>query len=106
MMDYYGSIPKTTFAVADSLVQNLSEYPADYVLEMSRKLGVYKTTYSVSGWSVFHGPDWVKKMRDILIKETEDAKKNLAIVKIAVGSPDFPEDMEIAKQIASHLHLV
>jgi hypothetical protein len=106
MMDYYGSIPKTDFAVAESLVQNLSEYPEDYVVEMSKKLGVYDTTYSVSGWSVFHGPEWVKKIRNILIKETEDAKKNLAIVKIAVGTPDFPKDMEISKQIASHLTLV
>lgn len=103
MMDYYGSIPKTTYAVAESLVYHLAEYPEDYVVELSEKLGVYKTTYSVSGWSVFHGPEWVKKMRDILIKETEDAKKNLAIVKVAEGSPDFPRDMEILQQIVSHL---
>ena len=86
-----------------SILHHLAEYPEDYVVELSEKLGVYKTTYSVSGWNVFYGPDWVKEMRDILIKETVDAEKNLAIVKIAVGSRDFPEDMEIAKQIASHL---
>lgn len=103
-MDYYGSIPKTTYAVAESLVYHLAEYPEDYVVELSEKLGVYKTTYSVSGWSVFHGPEWVKKMRDILIKETADAEKKLAIVKVAVGSPDFPREMEILQQIASHIH--
>ena len=103
MMDYYGSITMTNKDIKASLLHHLAEYPEDYVVELSEKLGVYKTTYSVSGWSVFHGPEWVKKMRDILIKETEDAKKNLAIVKVAEGSPDFPEDIEIAKQIASHI---
>ena len=86
-----------------SILHHLAEYPEDYVVELSEKLGVYKTTYSVSGWNVFYGPDWVKELRDILLKETEDAKKNLAIVKVAEGSPDFPREMEILQQIASHL---
>ena len=103
MMDYYGSITMTNTDINASILHHLAEYPEDYVVELSEKLGVYKTTYSVSGWNVFYGPDWVKELRDILLKETEDAKKNLAIVKVAEGSPDFPEDMEIAKQIASHL---
>jgi hypothetical protein len=102
-MDYYGSITMTNKDIKASILHHLAEYPEDYVVELSEKLGVYKTTYSVSGWNVFDGPDWVKEMRDILLKETEDAEKNLAIVKVAVGSPDFPEDMEIAKQIAGHL---
>ena len=102
-MDYYGSIPKTTYAVAESLVYHLAEYPEDYVVKLSEKLGVYETTYYVTGWNVFHGPEWVQKMRDILIKETEEAKKKLVVAKVAIGSPDFPRDMNIARQIASHL---
>ena len=90
-----------------SILHHLSEYPEDYVVKLSEKLGVYKKTYSVSGWNVFHGPEWVQKMRDILIKETEDAKKKLVVAKVAVKFPDFPKDMNIARQIASHLqHLV
>ena len=124
MMDYYGSITMTNKDIKASILALFqahcdwvrdnrvwgchlpAEYPEDYVIKLSEKLGVYDKTYSVSGWSVFHGRDWVKKMRDILIKEFKDAEKNLAIVKVAIGSPDFPRDMEIARQIASHIQNV
>lgn len=107
MMDYYGSIPMTNKDIKASILHHLSDYPADYVVKLSEKLGVYETTYYVTGWNVFQGPEWVQKMRDILIKETEEAKKKLVVAKVAVKSPDFPRDMEIARQIASHLqHLV
>lgn len=107
MMDYYSSITMTNKDIKASILHHLSEYPEDYVVKLSEKLGVYETTYSVTGWNVFQGPEWVKEMRDILIKETVEAKKKLVVAKIAKGSPDFPRDMEIARQIASHLqHLV
>ena len=90
-----------------SILHHLADYPEDYVVNLSEKLGVYEKTYTVTGWNVFHGPEWVQEMRDIHIKETEDAKKKLVVAKVAIGSPDFPRDMNIARQIASHLqHLV
>ena len=66
MLDYYSSIPMTNKDIKASILHHLSEYPEDYVVKLSEKLGVYETTYYVTGWNVFQGPEWVKKMQDIL----------------------------------------
>lgn len=131
MMDYYGSIVKTNESIREDLVAHFSRprkprhgsgvfvtlgtssgYSEEYIDSLIERLGVYTSgiihdPYSVTGWGVFQFPVWIRKFEEQIGEDTDNAKKKLVVAKVAVKSPDFPRDMNIARQIASHLqHLV
>ena len=121
MMDYYGSIVKTKESIRDDLVTHFrqprkpvegstrghsSGYSEEYIDALIERLGVYTPyfgSYSVTGWGVFRFPKWIRAFEDQIETDTENAKKKLLLAKISAEHPDFPRDLEITAQIASHI---
>lgn len=106
-MDYYGSIIQTKDQIYKEIRSRYSEHNADYIDSKLDRL--YETNFiseevSVSGWSVFVGPEVVRQLDELLEEDLKHARQRLNVARCLLPAIDTPSDtVELPLDIIEHI---
>lgn len=104
MLDYYGSVIKSSEEIDRELIQKFKErchesYMKKIISDL-RKENILNNEYSHSGWMVFHG----KPIHDIIINKLIVQKdKNNQKLKFTYCFNQFHKDIDVCRMICDRI---
>ena len=87
MMDYFGSIEKTSEEVDMELILSFKNYNPSYIQSISsafRNENMICNVYSVSGWMVFFRKEVIQLIETKIKNDTENVAKKLLLVRYCI----------------------
>lgn len=95
MLDYLGSIDKSSDEVDIELIQSFRDYNQSYITSIISKLrndNIIHNNYSISGWMVFHKSTVINHINDYIQNDTLISQKKLLLLRY-LNENDIPSDI-------------
>ena len=95
MLDYYGSITKSSKEVDSELLSIFKNHNQSYITSIISKLrndNIIQNNYSISGWMVFHKSTIIDHMTEYIQNDTIIAQKKLLLARYCIEN-DVSFDM-------------